>query len=98
MPEGSKARIVAPAAASGGSTESERRVAHVVGLRLEGEAEHRDRLARHAAAQAATTRSAIAALRASFTATVVSTRRSGLPASCAVRASARVSLGKHDPP
>ena len=47
---------------------------------------------------AALIRSAIASLRASFTAMVVSTSRIGEPASRAVRASASVSLGKQDPP
>ncbi|MNE60534.1 hypothetical protein D3C80_1556830 [compost metagenome] len=48
--------------------------------------------------KAATTRSAMAFLRVSLTSTVVSIRRSGAPASVAVRTRARVSFGKHEPP
>ena len=48
--------------------------------------------------QAEMTRIAMPDLRASFTATVASTSRDGAPWSCAVRTSASVSLGKHDPP
>ncbi len=47
---------------------------------------------------AATILSAIFSLRASLTSTVVSTSRVGAPASAAVRTSARVSLGKQEPP
>ena len=47
---------------------------------------------------AAMIRAAMPDFRASLTATTVSTRRSGAPASCAIRTSAKVSLGKHDPP
>jgi hypothetical protein len=75
------------------------RVAHVVGVRLEGEAEHRDRLAAH--------RFAAAALRPPCAPSRACARRSprrrprrcaaGRP-SCAVLISASVSLGKHEPP
>ncbi len=41
---------------------------------------------------------AIAFLRAALTSTVASTSRIGLCASAAVRTSAKVSLGKHEPP
>ncbi len=47
---------------------------------------------------AAMTLRAIARLRVSLTATVVSIRRMGAPLSSAVLTSASVSLGKHDPP
>ena len=47
---------------------------------------------------AAATLAAMAFLRASLTATVVSMRRTGEPASVAVRTRARVSLGKQEPP
>jgi hypothetical protein len=48
--------------------------------------------------QAAMTLRPMARLRLSLIATVVSMRRTGLSWSCAVLTSARVSLGKHDPP
>ena len=48
--------------------------------------------------RAALTREAMAFLRASLTATVVSISRRGAPADWAVRTRARVSFGKHEPP
>ena len=82
----------------GGDDVEGRGVAHVVGVGLEGQAQHRDGLAFHLAAHGAITLPAIAFLRAALTSTTVSTMRTGEPASLAVLVSASVSLGKHEPP
>ena len=98
IPSGSKARIVAPSPARRETigNDGESRMSSVSGLNV------RPRMAivlpRTEPPQALMTRIAMLDLRASLTRTVASTKREGAPWSCAVRTSASVSLGKHDPP
>ena len=75
-----------------------RRLAHVVGVRLEGEAEDADPLARDVAAERLFDALDHRALRSSLTSTVVATIRCSTPAASAVCSSASVSLGKQLPP
>ena len=81
-PSGSKACTLAPMACRAGMMSSDGRVAHVVGVGLEGQAEHADRSCRPDRRPAPSRPcAAMAFLRASLTSTVVSTSCSGAPAS-----------------
>ena len=98
MPSGSKARTVAPALRKAGTMArlGLSRMSSVFGLKVRPSTAMV--LPWTVPPQARMTRAAIRSLRVSFTLTVVSTMVIGAPTSCAVRASARQSLGKHEPP
>ena len=75
-----------------------RRVPHVVGVCLEGEAEDAECLAAEIAAKRLADLSTMSCLWRSLARSTVSTISIGVPKSLAVLTSARKSFGKHEPP